>query len=208
VEIAKIASLSSHADYRPISITSVLSRCIKRFVVKSYIYPAISSPLPTLTFTDQFAFRPNGSTTAAIISFLHKVTSLLLTEQFVHVAVLDYSRAFDSLRHSSVHENLDKLPLPDNVHNWLTDYFEGHSHSTRFNGVTSTLRPINASVIQRSALGPAAFIVFVANLRPITPDNDMYKYADDVICVSLQPQGQPQSKTNSNISNCGLKKKP
>jgi len=97
--------------------------------------------------------------------------------------VLDYSRTFDSLRHSPVHENLDKLSLPDNVHNWLTDYFEGHSHSTRFDGVTSTLRTINASIIQGSAIGPAACIVCVADLRPITPDNNMSKYADDVMLI-------------------------
>jgi len=111
------------------------------------------------------------------------VTSLLLTEQFVRVVVLDYSRAFDSLRHSTLHENLEKLPLPDNVHNWLTDFFEGDSHSTRFDGLTSTLRPINASVLQGSALGPAAFIVCVADLGPITPGNDMSKYADDVMLI-------------------------
>jgi len=49
--------------------------------------------------------------------------------------------------------------------------------------VTSTLQTINASVIQGSAIGPAAFIVCVADLRPITPGNDMSKYADDVMLI-------------------------
>ena len=51
-------------DYRPISITPVLSRTLERhdIVVRSYIYPALQQPPPGLNFTDQFAFRPTGST--------------------------------------------------------------------------------------------------------------------------------------------------
>jgi len=36
------------ADYRPISITPVLTRITERIVVQRYIYPALSSPPPTL----------------------------------------------------------------------------------------------------------------------------------------------------------------
>jgi len=44
-------------DYRPISITPVLTRLTERVVVRHYIYPALSSPPPALQFDDQFAFR-------------------------------------------------------------------------------------------------------------------------------------------------------
>jgi len=44
-------------DYRPISITPVLSRLTERVVVRRYIYPALSSPPPALHFDNQFAFR-------------------------------------------------------------------------------------------------------------------------------------------------------
>ena len=66
-------------DYRPISITPVLTRVTERIVVRRYIYPALSSPHPALHFDDQYAFRPTGSTTAAIISLLNTVISF-----FVH----------------------------------------------------------------------------------------------------------------------------
>ena len=35
------------------------------------LYPALNSPLSTLSFTDQYGFRPSGSTTAALIALLH-----------------------------------------------------------------------------------------------------------------------------------------
>ena len=35
-----------------------------------YSAVALSSPPPTLTFADQYAFRPSGSTTAALVALL------------------------------------------------------------------------------------------------------------------------------------------
>jgi len=38
-----------------------------------YLYPALNTPPTTLTFHDEYAFRPNGSTTAAVITLLQTV---------------------------------------------------------------------------------------------------------------------------------------
>ena len=38
---------------------------------------------------------------------------------------------------------------------------------------------IYASVIQRSAIGPASYVVNAGDLRPIMDGNDVLKYADD-----------------------------
>jgi len=58
--IRKCANPSTSSEYRPISITSVLSRTIERQIVREYIYPALQTPMPYLHFMDQFAFRPSG----------------------------------------------------------------------------------------------------------------------------------------------------
>jgi len=69
--IPKVSAPVQYSDYRPISITPVLTRILERLVVKQYIYPAILKPPPALSFSDQFAYRPTGSITAAIITILH-----------------------------------------------------------------------------------------------------------------------------------------
>jgi len=69
--VPKIASPHEESDYRPISITPVLSRLLERIVVRQFLYPAIITPPTPFSFTDQYAFRPTGSTTAV---FLHSVT--------------------------------------------------------------------------------------------------------------------------------------
>jgi len=99
-------------DYRPISMTPVLTRLTERVVVRLHIYPALLSPPPALQFNDQFAFRPTGSTTAAIVYLLNSVINLLETEPYVIVIPLDFSKAFDTVRHSTLLHKLAQLHIP------------------------------------------------------------------------------------------------
>ena len=56
---------------------------IERIVIRTFLHPTFLDPPTILTFSDQFAFRPTGSTSAAIISLLHTVTNLLQFNPFV-----------------------------------------------------------------------------------------------------------------------------
>jgi len=45
------------------------------------------------------------------------------------------------------------------------------------------LLDVNASIIQRSAIGPVMYVVNAADLQAVTPGNIMVKYADDTYLV-------------------------
>ena len=117
------------------------------------------------------------------MTLLQTVTDLLCTHPYVRVIALDFSKAFDSLRHTSVLENLSVMTPPDNVYNWVAKFLTDRSHSTRFQGEESTQRQITASVVQGSAVGPAAFIIAASDLRPLTPGNAINKFADDTYLI-------------------------
>jgi len=120
--------------YRPISITPVLSRILERIIVRSFLYPAIVSPHVSFDFADQYAFRPTGSTTAALIAMLHSITQLLSTNPYVVVLALDFPQAFDSARHATLLQMIAQLDLPDPVYNWFTNFFSERSHCVRYEG--------------------------------------------------------------------------
>jgi hypothetical protein len=181
--LPKVTSPTTPSEYRPISITPVLSRAFERLVVQTFLYPAILNPPPTLTFSDQYAFRPSGSTTAAILSTLNHITTLLSSQEYVHVIALDFSKAFDSVRHSSLLGKMSSLDMPDHAYNWFVDFFSNHYQCTKFGKIISDTLPINASVIQGSAVGPASFLVCASDLHVISPGNRTNKYADDVIMI-------------------------
>ena len=154
--VPKVATPTNHSDFRPISITPVLTRMMERIVVREFLYPALLTPPTALDFSDQYAFRPTGSTTAALIYILQSVTDLLVDNSYVSVIALDFSKAFDTVRHHTLLEKMAQLDIPDSTYNWLVHFFSGHSHSTNYGGATSTSKFISASIIQGSAVGPTS----------------------------------------------------
>jgi len=120
--ITKIAAPTQPSD-RPISIiTPVLSQSLERIVVREFICPALIKQYQTLNFCDQFAFRPTGSTTAAIVAIT--VRSLLADNDFVHVFAFDFSKAFDKVRHVTLAGKLAHLELPESIYNWAVDFLD------------------------------------------------------------------------------------
>ena len=137
----------------------------------------------TIIRRNGYAFRPTGSTTAAIIAILHTVRSMLSTNEYVHVLAFDFSKAFDTVRHSTLMNKLATMQLPDSIYNWVRDFFTDRHHCTRYADQLSTVAAIKASVIQGSGLGPASYVVTAADLHPCTTGNRIFKYADDTYLV-------------------------
>jgi len=104
--VPKISKPVQPSDYRPISITQVLSRSLERCIVRRYMYPALQQPPSELNFEDHFGFRPSGSTAAAIIVILHTVCTMLSTNQYVRVFSFDFTKAFDMVRHVTLMRKL------------------------------------------------------------------------------------------------------
>jgi len=174
----------SHSDYRPISITPVLSRLTeKKLVVLYFLHPTFSAPPSTLNFSDQFAFRPSESTTAALIYIFHTVTQLLTNYQYVTVIALDFTKAFDTVRHSTLLDKMADLAMSDEVYNWLVSYFNGHRHCIRYGMSSSALLEISAGIIQDSGIGPASYVVNSSDLMAVKRGNLLCKYADDTYLI-------------------------
>ena len=117
--VADIADKVSHpqslSDFRPISVTPILSRVAEKIVVRKWLHPSISSSV----IADQFAFKPTGSTDAARASMMHNVTYLLKTNNYVRCLMVDFSKAFDTVDHVILVRKLCLLGLPTNIFTYL-----------------------------------------------------------------------------------------
>lgn len=181
--VPKISNPINCADFRPISLTSIPSRLFEKTIAKQFIYPIYSNPDYSSIFGDQFAFRPDGSTAAALIAILEHISKLLLTHNYVRVISFDFSKAFDTVKHSCILTKLSNLPIDDCVYNWFCDRFVGHQHCTKFKDTVSPFKTINASVFQGSATGPSMFVVTSSDLKPVNQQNYLDKYADDTYLI-------------------------
>ena len=118
-------------------------------------YTNIPALLTSLSFSDQFAFRP--------------------------ALPVDFSKAFDTVRHLTLLSKYSLVNIPDNTYNWLVEYFHGHSHYTKYCAVcaqTSAMHEMTAS-IQGSVIGPASYVLTVVDLCSVTPGNSLCNHADD-----------------------------
>jgi len=119
------------------------------------------------------------------------------------------SKAFDTVRHSSLAVKLADSPISDHCYNWLVDYLQYRSHNTKFNNEISTCQTINSSVVQGSALGPMLFTINSTDCIAIVDGNFMFKYADDsyLLVPSINTGTIPQEIQNLSLwaSNNNLK---
>jgi hypothetical protein len=78
---------------------------------------------------DQYAFRPTGSTSAAII--LVRDSHLLADNPFVAIIAHDNG----TIRHATLANKLADPSIPDYAYNRLSNFFDHGSHSTDYNRV-------------------------------------------------------------------------
>jgi len=88
-------------------------------------------------FSDQFGFRPVGSTKGALIYLFHQVSLLLQHHDYVHIIGLNFSKVLDSVRHYSLTSELDSFPISDCIYNWIIDCLCGRQHQTKVGGQKS-----------------------------------------------------------------------
>ena len=69
-------------------------------------------------------------------AILHSVTDLLSSNPYVIVMALDFSKALDSIRYSTLMQKAAMLEIPDaaSLYNWLVDFFSDRRHCTRYSG--------------------------------------------------------------------------
>jgi len=134
---------------------------------RTFSQPLLYLPTTHLKFQRSVRLLTHWPTTAALIFILHTVTWLLTTQPYVVVIALDFSKAFDNVRHSTILNKMADLDTPDDVYNWLVSYFSGHSHCTRYGGESSAVLEISSGIIQ----GSASYIVNSSDLAALTPGN-------------------------------------
>ena len=116
---------------------------------------------------DQFAYKPSGSTTSALIAVNHYVAHLLESHSYFWCISLDFSKAFDTINHPILFQKLQKLNLPANILLWICRFLIDRVQAVDVGGSMSNWMPINQSIVQGSGLGPYLCIIYAADQKPL-----------------------------------------
>ena len=138
------------------------------------------------------------STTTNLIEALNIWSEALSHGLPVDIIYLDYEKAFDKVPHHRLILQLSKYGIKGNILNWIKDYLNNRSQKVRVNGCYSKTSPVKSGVPQGSVLGPALFLIFVADVAEII-QNFISLYADDSKLFSYILDSQDHQHTQESI---------
>jgi len=173
--VPKVSHPASLSDFRPISVTPVLSRIAEKLIVKQWLRHSI----PVDSTVDQYAFKPTGSTTCALVSLIHEIVHMLENNSYVRCIMVDFSKAFDTVDHVILIRNLQALNISNNIYNWIISFLTGRVQRCKVQDTLSKAIGINLSIVQGSGVGPSLYIIIESDLHPKSRDNKLMKCAKD-----------------------------
>ena len=157
--IPKETNISALDQLRPISVTDVIMRLFEGSILDF----ELRKPVTCFIHSDQFAYNQH-----------FWMRWLDDHSNFVRFLSFDFSKAFDSVSHRVVTDELKKVPeINPCIVNWVIDFLKDSQQRALF-------LPVNRGVPQGTFLGPVLFTVMVTDIIPTSQKTLMTKYANDI----------------------------
>lgn len=174
--IPKGSSPTSRSDeYRPISITPVLSKVYERLLAKRLTAFANTSGLFP---SNQFGFRKGLGTCDALLVLTHDLQASLDAGHESRLISLDFSAAFDLVNHRALLFKLSSMGVGGSALSIISSFLTNRRQRVVVEGKYSPFTEIKSGVPQGSVLGPLLFILFTSDMwSGIT--SKLIAYADD-----------------------------
>lgn len=209
--IVPIHKSGSHHDvqnYRPISLLSVVSKILERFVHCDLLLQCKDL---NIIPESQHGFLPGRSCLSNLLDTYNYITQLVDAGVSCDMLFLDFKKAFDSVPHAKLINKLSFLKFPPTTITWIHSYLHNRRQRVCLRGTFSDWTPVTSGVPQGSVLGPLLFNIYMSDLsRALISKNN--SYADDLkLCspsfLSTTLQSDLQNISDWTISN-GLELNP
>ena len=163
-------------DFRPISLTSCLSKVLEDFVV-TWLIDDVKDKIDP----NQFGCLKGTSTTYCSLDMIHSwLTYLDPPSRHLRLCFLDFSKAFNRIGYNVLIGKLLGLGLRTSLILWIISFLSNRQRRVKLASATSHWLPINAGVPQGTKLGPILFLIMINNLSISDPESCIWKYVDDV----------------------------
>ena len=160
-------------NYRPISNLCSVSKVFEKLLLQRILETADTD---TLFTSQQHGFRKGKSTVTAIVELQRIISTHMDMDEYVAVASLDLSAAFDIVNINLLLHRLETMGMPKDLIKLLTNWLTDRAAYVEVDGESSEFFLIREGTVQGSVLGPILFNLF---MRPLLKTVSGPAYADD-----------------------------
>ena len=174
--VFKSGSKSDLDNYRLVSVLPICSK-----VFEKCIHSQVSDFLEEkkVLSATQFGFRKTRNTEIAATLFLDEIRKNTDDGKLTGAIFVDLSKAFDTLSHSKIIENLPSYGIRGKEKELFTNYLFNRKQAVRFGSHFSASCNVTCGVPQGSILGPLLFLLTFNDIESVLTHSQIITYADN-----------------------------
>ena len=178
IPLHKKGKKSELKNYRPISNLCAATKIFEKAVLTRILGLAEADQLFS---SNQHGFRKKRSTTTAAKHLQAVITRAMEKGDYVAVASIDMSAAFDVINVELLMKRLEIMGFPQDIMSLLASWLNGRWAYVEVDGCCSSYFQVKNGTVQGSCLGPVLFNLFIS---PLLKTSSGPAYADDSYHIS------------------------
>ena len=175
--VFKKGSKNLAENYRPVSLTCVCCKLLEH-IISSHIRSHLDNH--SILTKLQHGFRKYFSCETQLLITIHDLLASFDKNTQIDVAVLDFSKAFDTVPHKRLLGKLEHYGINGLVLRWIGAFLGDRTQNVVVEGKRSPAAPVMSGVPQGTVLGPLLFLIFINDL-PSVVKSQVRLFADDCL---------------------------